>query len=138
MRGSLSFLLMNIILFFTMIGFTLVVFELSSLEFVLEFVGLLAFMFLFAFGMFFAYNNKRFGWTMIAVTLFVVLLDTILIMAFARSFGVRHIITVFFSLAGLALSFFSLRTDNEEDDLRVPDFSKPEDYYSYIDKMEPK
>ena len=75
---------------------------------------------------------------MIAVTLFVVLLDAILIMAFARSFGVRHIITVFFSLAGLALSFFSLRTDNEEDDLRVPDFSRPEDYYSYIDKMEPK
>ena len=136
MRGGSSFLLMNLILFFTVMGFILVVFSLNSLEFGLEFVGLLAFMFLFAFGMFFAYHGKKFGWTMIAVTLFVLLLDTVLLMAFSRSFGVNHIITVFFSLAGLAVAFLNLRA--EYDELEVPDFSKPEHYYDLIDKMEPK
>src|SRR3989344_7976434 len=134
MRGSLSFLLMNAILFVTGIGFTLVVFELNSISFVLEFVALLVLIFMLAFGMFLAYNERRFGWTVITVTLFVLLLDAALVTVFSRSFGIKHIITIFFSLAGIAVAFLNLRI-GEEDYYEEPDFSKPEHYYSYIDKM---
>ena len=137
MRGSLSFLLMNAILFVTGIGFTLVVFELNSISFVLEFVALLVLIFLLAFGMFLAYNERKFGWTIITIALFVLLLDAALVTAFSRSFGIKHITTIFFSLAGIAVALLNLRI-GEANYYEEPDFSKPEHYYSYIDKMEPK
>ena len=136
MRNGLVFLLMNAVLFFAGIGFTLVVFELNSISFVLEFVALLVLLFLLAFGMFLAYNERRFGWMVITVTLFFLLFDTALVSVFSRSFGLKHIITIFFSLAGIAVAFINLRIG--ETYSYEPDFSKPEHYYSYIDKMEPK
>ena len=137
MRGGLGFLLMNAILFFVGIGFILVVFELNSISFVLEFVALLVLIFLLAFGMFLAYNERKFGWTIITITLFALLLDAALVTVFSRSFGIKHIITIFFSLAGIAVALLNLRI-GEEAYYEEPDFSKPEHYYSYLDKMEPK
>lgn len=136
MRGGLGFLLMNAILFFVGIGFTLVVFELNSISFVLEFVALLVLVFLLAFGMFLAYNERKFGWTIVTITLFALLLDAALVTVFSRSFGIKHIVTIFFSLAGIGVAFLNLRIGEEH--YEEPDFSKPEHYYSYIDKMEPK
>jgi hypothetical protein len=136
MRGGLGFLLMNAILFFAGIGFTLVVFELNSISFVLEFVALLVLIFLLAFGMFLAYNERRFGWTVITITLFTLLLDAALVTVFSRSFGIKHIVTIFFSLAGIGIAFLNLGIGEEH--YEEPDFSKPEHYYDYIDKMESK
>ena len=137
-KPSINFFMINFILLFSIISFTLIVFELHRFAFVFELMLLLVFISLFAFAMFIIYHNKKWGWTLLGVTLILLLVNTFFIFLLSRRFETAHLTTVLFSLAGLAITFVNLRGTTKEPEILVEESDKAKEYYPYIDKMEPE
>ena len=78
-KPSISFFVMCPVLLFAVASFILVVFELHGLKFAFELAVLLAFMFFLAFGMYSIYHEKKWGWTIIGLTLILLLINIPLI-----------------------------------------------------------
>ena len=122
-RSSISFLLMDFILLFSVIGFIIIVFDLKGFAFVIELMLLLVFIFFLAFGMFSVYFSKNFGWLIIGAVLVLMLLDAFFIFLLTGAFGTAHITTVFFSVLGLVVVLFNLK-------------GLPQEFYSSGEKHE--
>lgn len=136
-KSSISFLLMNFVLLFAIISFILIVFDLEGLIFVFELGAFLIFIFIFAFAMFIVYNNKKWGWTLLGLTIILLLLNIFLISIIANVFGTAHITTLVFSIIGLMLVLINFRQSNYESQT-MPEHEKIKEYYPYLDKMEPQ
>src|SRR3989344_1374665 len=135
-KPGMSFLAMNFILLFAVIGFIIVVFKLGGFAFVFELMLLLVFIFLLAFAMFSVYHNKKWGWTILGAALTLLLLDAFFIALLTGEFGTSHIATIVFSVIGLLVVLLNLRRDKESDEPAVEDrHEHTEDYYP-IDKKE--
>ena len=137
-KPSINFFIMNFILLFSIISFTLIVFELHRFAFVFGLMLLLVFISLFAFAMFIIYYNKKWGWTLLGITLILLLVNTFFIFLLTRRFETAHLTTVLFSLAGLGITFVNLRGATKEPEISVEESDKAKEYYPYIDKMEPE
>lgn len=131
---DISFLAMNFILLFAAIGFILVVFDLHRLAFVFELMLFLVFLFILTFAMIAVYRNKKWGWTIIAAALVLLLVNLFFIFILTGVFDTPHLTALFFSLAGLAVALVSLGTSR---DYEAGGHEKTKDYYPFIDKMEP-
>jgi len=136
MRLNISFFAINLILLFAVISFILVVFDLHRFAFVLELGMLLVLLFFLAFAVFAMYNNKKWGWTLTGAVLLVLLLNTFFVYMLTKTFDTAYATATVFSIAGLALAVFSLRGSGLRA-IRI-EGEKPQDYYPYIDKMEPE
>ena len=137
-KQNMSFLAMNFILLFAVIGFILVVFKLSRFAFVFELMLLLVFIFILSFAMFSVYHNKKWGWTILGATLTLLLLDAFFIALLTGAFETSHIATIAFSVIGLLVVLLNLRSAKESDEPVIEDrYEKTEDYYP-IDKKEPE
>ena len=134
-KPDISFLAMNLVLLFVAVGFTLVVFDLHRFAFVFELMLLLIFFLIFAFAMLAVHSNKKFGWTMLAAALALLMLNLLFIFLLTGVFETAHLTTLFFSLAGMAVALLSLRAFRSYDGSE--EHEKVKDYYPYIDKMEP-
>ena len=135
-RSSLSFLAMIFILLFGLIGFILVVFDLHRFAYVFELMLLLIFIFIFAFAMFAAYNGRKWGWTMLAAALMLLLVNLFFIFLLTGIFETSHLTTLFFSVIGIIVALLNLRPSKNYG-AREGEYGKTKDYYPYIDKMEP-
>ena len=107
-KPSVSYFILNILLLFSGIAFIFVVFGLYGLGFVLEFMALLIFLFSASFGMLSAYQNKTWGWMIVAATLVVLLLDTLLVVLLQGSFKTPHIVVIIASVIGIIISVFNV------------------------------
>ena len=136
-RPSISFFAMNFILLFVVVGFILVVFDLSRLMFVFELVLLLSFMFFLAFAVFIIYQNKSGGWGIIAVVLILLLIDSFIVFLLTNRLGIAFIATIFFSVIGLVVALVNFVKDGKKHKEEISD-DKSKYYYPFIDKMEPK
>lgn len=135
-KPSISFFAMNFILLFAVIGFILIVFDLTGLTFVFELGILLIFLFFLAFAMYAIYQNKSSGWGTLAGVLILLLIDAFAVFLLTNTLGIAHIITVLFSVIGLIVAFANIATTGMEHGKYLEDKAK---YYStYIDKIEPK
>lgn len=138
-KSRISFFAMNFILPFVVISFILIVFNLHRFAFVFEMMFLLILIFFLGFAMFIIYYNKRWGWTILGVTLVLLLANTLFIFLLTGRFETAHVTIIIFSIAGLALSLFNLKTSPKADHIGAEDqYKKAEEYYHYIDKMKPK
>ena len=137
-KSSISFIAMNLILLFVGIGFILIVFDLQGFAFLFELLLLLVFMFFLAFGMYSVYNNKKLGWAIIGATLILLLIDILFMFLLTGTFGAAHLITVLFSIIGLIVAIINFRGLSEEPGEAKDEYAKVSDYYSPIDKVEPK
>ncbi len=141
-KSGISFFVMNVALLFVVISFILIVFDLHRFAFVLELMVLLAFMFLLAFSMFFAYHGKQWGWTLSGAVLVLLLINVFLISVIRGEFQTEHLTAIFFSIIGIIIALFNLRSapteDVEEDFDPESYYEKINEYYPYIDKMEVK
>ncbi|MBI2660345.1 hypothetical protein HYX07_04245 [Candidatus Woesearchaeota archaeon] len=135
-RLNISFLAMIFILLFAVIGFILVVFDLHRFAFVLELMLLLAFIFILAFAMFAVYHGRKWGWTMLAAVLMLLLVDLFFIFLLTGIFETPHITALFFSAVGILLALFNLGPSRSYRIIEE-EYEKTKDYYPYIDKMEP-
>ena len=133
-KPSISFFAMNFILLFALIGFIFVVFDLGGFLFIFELVLLLVLLLILTFAMFAVYTGKRLGWSIIAVSLIVLLLDIFFIFMLTRKFGTYQITATIFAIVGLIVAFLNLM----EKEAKPEEQSKVEGYYPYIDKMEPE
>lgn len=131
---NISFLAMIFILLFAVIGFILVVFDLHRFAFVFELMLLLVFILILTFAMIAVYNNKKWGWTIIAAALVLLLVNLFFIFILTGAFDTPHLTALFFSLAGLAVALVSLKTSGNYE---TGEHEKTKDYYPFIDKMEP-
>ena len=135
-RLNISFLAMVFILLFAVIGFILVVFDLHRFAFVFELMLMLVFIFILAFAMFALYHSRKWGWTVLAAALILLLANLFFIFLLTGMFETPHLTTLFFSVAGIIVALLNLgpyrnyRISGEEHE-------KTNDYYPYIDKMEP-
>ena len=136
MRINVSFFAINFILLFAVIGFILIVFDLHRLAFVLELGILLVLLFFLAFAMFAVYHDKKWGWTLTGMVLMLLLLNIFFIYFLTKTFDTEYATAALFSVAGLALAFFSLRGSGLKP-IRIEE-EKSQNYYPYIDKMEPE
>ena len=136
MKPNISFFAVNFILLFAFISFILIVFDLHRFAFVLELGILLILLFFLAFAMFAVYNNKKWGWTLTGAVLVILLLNTFFIYMLTKTFDTAYVTATLFSVAGLALAIFSLRSSREA--ASEPKDEKAREYYPYIDKMEPE
>ena len=136
-RPGLSFVAMNLVLLFAVVGFIIIIFDLSGFVFVFELMLLLIFIFLSAFAMFTIYNNEKRGWTMLGATLVLLLLDTFFIILLTGLFGTAHITSIVFSFIGLLIVFINLRIA-KDDESGIEDYEAPKDYYPPVEKAEPK
>lgn len=140
-KPGLSFLAMNFILLFTIIGFILLAFDLHTFAFVLELGVLVIFIFILAFAMFVVYHSMAWGWTILGATLILMLLNTLFISLLTNTLETAHMTVVFFSMLGLIIVFFKLRETTRQDYEGKGTGEKAEktgSYYSGIDKMEPE
>lgn len=135
MRLNISFFAINFILLFAVISFILVVFDLHRFAFVLELGMLLVLLFFMGFAVFAVYHNKKWGWTLAGAVLMLLLLNIFFVYLLTKTFGTAHLTATLFSIAGLALCVFTLRGSGV---VAARTESKKEDYYPYIDKMEPE
>jgi len=136
-RPSVSFFAMNFILLFIVVSFILIVFDLHRFAFVFELGMALVFIFFLAFSTFAVYNGKKWGWTITGVTLVLLMVNALFISFVAKTFGTENITIIFFSVIGVLIALFNLRTAEETDGSEIEDYEKTKDYYPYIDKMEP-
>ena len=134
-RFSISFFAINFILLFVGVSFVLAVFELGRLAFVLELGVLLVLIAATAFAVFSVYHGKKWGWTLIGANLVVVLANILFIYVIKGLFETAHITAVLFSMAGIITAFLNLRGEKQ---IAPVHNKKAEDYYPYIDKMEPE
>ena len=140
-KAGISFIVMDVVLLFAVISFILVVFGLHGIAFVLELMLLLIFMFLLAFSMFFVYHDKQWGWTIAGAVLMVLLIDVIFVSFVANSFATENITAILFSVMGILIALYSLKTGPKEETIEDDGenyYGKGRDYYPYIDKMEVK
>ena len=135
-KSNASFFVMNAVLLLVGISFILVVFELTRFAFLFQLGLLLIFIFFLGLAMHAAYNNKKWGWTLVAVTLILLLVDTIVLSVFG-AFGTAHIVAIIFSIVGLVIAFLNLGRGEEEATLETEE-DKTKAYYPNIDKVEPK
>lgn len=136
-RFSTSFFAMNFILLFAAISLVFAVFDLHRLAFVFELAVLLATIFFFVFAMFSVYHGRRWGWTLLAAILALLMLNTLFIYLLTKTFDTPHMTIVIFSAAGLAISLVNLKA-GAKPEIQMQDNEKAKDYYPYIDKMEPE
>ena len=135
-RPSLSFLVMNFILLFAVIGFILVVLDLHRFMFVFELMLLLAFVFILPFGMFAVYNDRKWGWMMLVAALILLLVNLFFIFLLTGIFETAHLTILFFSAIGIIVALLNLRPSRNYR-ISGEGHEKTRDYYPYIDKMEP-
>lgn len=135
-RQSVSFFAMIFILLFAVVGFILVVFDLRGVAFVFMLGLLLAFMFLLAFGMFLAYQNKRKSWGIIGAVLMLMILNVFVIFLLTRRFGISYLVSLVFSAFGLVVSLANVISSREpRAEPAVEDHGKY--YNAYSGKEEP-
>ncbi|MEK6983542.1 MAG: hypothetical protein AABX33_03130 [Nanoarchaeota archaeon] len=136
-RQGISFFAMNCILLFLVISFILIVFDLHRFAFVIELGILLILISFMAFGMFLAYHDKKFGWTMLGASIILLLINTFFIFLITDIFETPHMTIIFFSVIGLLVVLLNLRHGIEESyHAQSEEDYKPNGYYQYIDKME--
>ena len=133
---NIRFLAMIFILLFAVIGFILVVFDLHRFMFVFELMLLLAFILILAFAMFAVYNGRKWGWTMLAAALMLLLVDLFFIFLVTGLFETPHLTALFFSAIGIIVSLLNLRPLKSYR-ISGEEYEKTKDYYPYLDKMEP-
>ena len=133
---NIRFLAMIFILLFAVIGFILVVFDLHRFMFVFELMLLLAFILILAFAMFAVYNGRKWGWTMLAAALMLLLVDLFFIFLVTGLFETPHLTALFFSAIGIIVSLLNLRPLKSYR-ISGEEYERTKDYYPYIDKMEP-
>ncbi|MBI1935682.1 hypothetical protein HYS31_04540 [Candidatus Woesearchaeota archaeon] len=134
-RQNISFIVMNIVLFFVLMGFIFSIFDLHGLSFIFELGVLLALMFFLAFLMFSFYHRKRGSWLIIAGLLFLLLLNMLVVLILKRKFGIADIVTVFFSLLGIIIAVLNMALARSREPKREEDESRY--YYPYMGKAEP-
>ncbi|MBI2558920.1 hypothetical protein HYW20_06375 [Candidatus Woesearchaeota archaeon] len=132
-KPSVSFFAMDFVLLFAVMGFIFAVFDLSGLMFVSELFLLLAFIFLLAFGMYMAYNNKKSGWALLSLTLLFLLLDASFILLTAGKFGAALLATILFSIAGFVISLLNMIS--HPDEVRIEKFEDEKGYYALADSI---
>ncbi len=138
-KPSISFFAINFVMLFAVIGFILAVFDLHRFAFVLELGILLILMSVLAFAMFAIYNNKKWGWTILAAALILLLLDAFFIFLLTGIFETTHMTIVFFSAIGLAIALFNLKSGAQEyGESEEIGHREERGYYPYIDKIEPE
>jgi len=131
---SMSFIAMDIILFFAIIGFISIVFDLSGMLFMLELGALLVFAFFLAFAMFSVYKNDYSGWGVIGAVLIILMLNSFFVSIAALEFGIGNIMAIFFSAMGIAVVLANVL--GSRDDIE-PEIGRVEqDYYMPINKVE--
>lgn len=135
-KPSISFIAMNFILLFAVIGFILIVFDLQGYAFVFELGILLIFMFFLTLAMFVIYHNKNWGWILLGATLILILINTLFIIFIKDVFEIFHITIMFFSVLGLVVTLINVRIPSQE--VEEGEFGKVEGYYHSIDKIKPK
>ena len=126
---------MCLVLLFAAISFIFVVFDFHRFVFVIELLVLLVVISLLTFSMFIIYRNKKFGWTILGATLVLLLVNMLFVVILTGTFETIHLTTVSFSVLGLLIALFNLRSNKESGEV---EYGKTENYYRYIDKMEVK
>lgn len=135
-KPGISFFAINFIMLFLLVSLVLAVFELHRFVFVLELVFLLVLFFILAFAMLFIYNNRKWGWSIIGAALVLTIINLFFIFLLTGIFGTSQLTVLFFSLAGLAIAFMNLKQPPQALESKE-EAGKSNDYYPYIDKMEP-
>ena len=126
-KQSMSFIAMDIILFFAIIGFILIVFDLSGMLFMLELGALLVFAFFLAFAMFSVYQNDYAGWGVIGAVLIILMLNAFFVSIAAAKFGIGNVMAILFSAVGIAVVLANVLGSREyiEQEIDMVD----QDYY---------
>lgn len=137
-KNLISFFAINFILLFAVISFILIVFDLHRFAFVFELMLLLIFIFLFTFSMFVISRNKKWGWTVLGATLILMLVNVFFIILLKRTFETTHLTTIVFSTLGLLVALVNLKEPRYEETEAKEEYEKTQEYYPYIDKMEPE
>ncbi|MBI2659342.1 hypothetical protein HYX05_04570 [Candidatus Woesearchaeota archaeon] len=136
-KSSISFIAMSLALLFVLVGFIIIVFDLSGLMFVFELILLLIFIFLSAFAMLTVHSNEKRGWTTLGATLVLLILDTFFLFLLTGLFGTAHITTIVFSFIALFIVFINLRIARDDESEAVDD-EPVKEYYPYAEKPEEK
>jgi predicted membrane protein len=133
-----SFIVMNFILLFALIGFIFVIFDLRGVAFVFELGILFTFLILLTFGMFFLYHEKLGSWGIIGSVLLLLLFDVFIVFLYTRNFSLAYIVTILASLAGLIIAVGNVVMSAPKENNQAVTHEKSKYYYPFIDKMEPK
>lgn len=135
-KQSMSFITMNMVLFFAVMGFIFIVFDLSGFMLVFE-LGILAILaLLLAFSMSLIYQNESSGWSIIGALLIVLLLNVFFVSLVSVTFGSASIITIFFSIIGLAIAVLNVLGDRKNIEPEIGYVKQ--DYYIPVRKTEPE
>ena len=138
MERPIIFFSMLFILLFVIIGFIVMVFDLSGVSFVFELGLLLAFMFFLAFAMFLFYHDKSGSLGLVGGVLILLLLNAGVIVLITGELGIAAIVTAIFSIAGLvvvALNVAEYKSQSEQSE--EEHYNKPKYYHSVIGNTEP-
>ena len=129
-KQGISFVAMNIVLFFVLIGFIFIVFGLSGFVFAFEFGVLIVLAFLLLFSMSLIYKNEVSGWIIIGALLIVLLLNIFFVSIVSVTFSSANIITIFFSIIGLAVVLANVLGDRKHTESEIAHVEQ--NYYNPI------
>jgi len=117
MRGANnSFLIMDIMSLIIVLGFILVVFDLGGIFFIGEFILLCLLILTMVISLILIFNDVKFGWGMLAVLLFLMLLDLLLIYVRTSEIGINFLITLFMAAIAFVIALVNSgkKKKNEE------------------------
>ncbi len=134
-KPGLSFFAMDFVLLFAVAGFIFAVFDLSGFMFASELLLLPAFIFLLAFGMIMAYQNKKSGWALLSLTLLFLLLDASFILLMTGKSGAALLATIAFSTAGFAIALLNIVTGSKHYEGKIEEHETGKEYYARAEEI---
>ena len=135
-RVSLSFLIMNLLLAFSVVSFIYVVFSFTGFVFTVEMFVLLIVILMLTLGMYNILRERRWGWTIITVMLILMIINIAMIFLATRTISRPFAIAFLFSFVGFIIAFFNIKGDLSSTDKPEIDakYVKTAEYYDNPDK----
>ena len=112
----MSFLVMNIILAFSLVSFIYVVFSFTGFVFTVELFLLLIILVLLTLGMYNILRERRWGWTTITVVLIIMIIDIALIFLASKTITRPFAIAFLFAFIGFIVAFLNISADLKPSD----------------------
>jgi len=123
--GKKKFLLMDFIALIIFLGFILIIFNLKGIFFIGEFILLCLFILITLISLILIYNNVKFGWGMLGVLLFLMLLDLLLIYTRVSKIGIAFLVTLFVTAIAFIIALVSAKKEEIEEVAEEVEEEKP-------------
>lgn len=114
--GKRQFLFMDFIALIIFLGLILTIFNLNGVFFIGEFILLCLFILITSISLILIYNNLKFGWGMLGVLLFLMLLNLLLIYTRVSATDVTFLITLFVTALAFVISLANVKREEPEEE----------------------